>query len=155
MMLFRSGGLLRNWLSLFLEPRHLLALLQLPRYFQDWGKYAELAARDAISWRNSYPCLADALPTSPFDPHYFYQAHWAADRLAQSGPRLHVDIGSSALFVSTASAFTPFVFVDYRPLRAVMNGFQPMGGDITRLPFATRSVSSLSCLHVIEHIGLG
>ena len=49
----------------------------------------------------------------------------------------------------------PFVFVDYRPLRAIMQGFQPIGGDLTRLPFATHSISSLSCLHVIEHIGLG
>ena len=31
----------------------------------------------------------------------------------------------------------------------------PIAGDITRLPFADGSVSSLSCLHVIEHIGLG
>jgi SAM-dependent methyltransferase len=31
----------------------------------------------------------------------------------------------------------------------------PVGGDITRLPFADASLASVSCLHVIEHIGLG
>lgn len=30
-----------------------------------------------------------------------------------------------------------------------------VAADINRLPFADRSVTSLSCLHVIEHIGLG
>ena len=86
MMMFRSGRLLRNWLSLFLEPRHFLALFRLPRYFQDWRKYTQLATRNAISWRNSYPCLADRFPRRPSIPHYFYQAHWAADRLALTDP---------------------------------------------------------------------
>jgi len=30
-----------------------------------------------------------------------------------------------------------------------------MGGSLLTLPFADRSVTSLSCLHAIEHVGLG
>jgi hypothetical protein len=35
------------------------------------------------------------------------------------------------------------------------SGLNCVAADINRLPFADHSVSSLSCLHVIEHIGLG
>jgi SAM-dependent methyltransferase len=53
------------------------------------------------------------------------------------------------------SAITDTVFIDYRPLRAKLSGLQAVGGDVTRLPLRRDSVESLSCLHVIEHIGLG
>jgi SAM-dependent methyltransferase len=36
-----------------------------------------------------------------------------------------------------------------------MSGLLPIAGDITRLPFKDQSQASISCLHVIEHIGLG
>ena len=53
------------------------------------------------------------------------------------------------------SAHVPTIFVDYRPLAARQSGLIPVGGDIVRLPFADASLPSVSCLHVIEHIGLG
>jgi SAM-dependent methyltransferase len=44
---------------------------------------------------------------------------------------------------------------DYRPLAADLPGLRSVGADILALPLAESSVRSLSCLHVIEHIGLG
>ena len=104
---------------------------------------------------DSYPCLTDRVTHTPFDPHYFYQAGWLARRLPQALPELHVDIGSSAMMINVLSAFVETVFVDYRPLPARLQNLYPVAGNIVRLPFADASVSSLSCLHVIEHIGLG
>jgi SAM-dependent methyltransferase len=49
----------------------------------------------------------------------------------------------------------PTVFVDYRPLQVALPGLECVAGDAARLPFRDGSVASLSCLHVIEHIGLG
>src|SRR5262249_21505316 len=34
-------------------------------------------------------------------------------------------------------------------------GLVPVAGDLLALPFRDRSVGSLSCIHVAEHIGLG
>lgn len=42
-----------------------------------------------------------------------------------------------------------------RPLQAGLPGLAPLAGDIQHLQQADASVASLSCLHVIEHIGLG
>lgn len=131
------------------------AFLYLPRYFVDWIRYRRLNGDIRPGILDSYPCLMDRVAHTPFDPHYFYQAGWLARRLPQALPELHVDVGSSAMMINVLSAFTETVFVDYRPLPAYLTNLHPVAGDIARLPFADASVASISCLHVIEHVGLG
>jgi SAM-dependent methyltransferase len=70
-------------------------------------------------------------------------------------PPFHVDIGSSVMMINVLSASAKTIFVDYRPLRVQLSNFLPLGGDIVRLPFRSGAITSLSCLHVIEHVGLG
>lgn len=147
-------GLARRWLSAFIAPRQLLSLVYLPRYIQHWCIYQKRAQKKLI-FGDSYPCLADWLPSTPFDPHCFYQGAWLARCLAVTKPERHVDIGSSVLTVSVLSAHVPTVFVDYRPLKAGISNLQSIAGNIVSLPFATASLQSLSSMHVLEHIGLG
>jgi hypothetical protein len=85
----------------------------------------------------------------------FYQGAWLARKVAAARPLRHVDIGSSVMNMGVLSAFADTTFVDYRPLKAALRGLDCIAGDILNLPFANESVGSLSCLHVIEHIGLG
>jgi SAM-dependent methyltransferase len=92
---------------------------------------------------------------SHFDRHYVYHTAWAARVLAQTRPIRHVDIGSSLYFCSIVSAFIPIRFLDCRPAALKLSGLDPERGDLMSLPLETGSVSSLSCMHVIEHIGLG
>ena len=146
---------LRNWLLAFLVPRPLVGLIHLPRYWRDWLRFRALAAGQSISWRDSYPCLGDWVAESPFDAHYFYQGAWLARRLAEVKPALHLDVGSSVLTLSVASAVTETVFMDYRPLRARIRGLHSVAGDINCLPLRSDSLRSVSSLHVIEHVGLG
>lgn len=148
-------SLTRNWLVVFVDSSRARGVTRLPRYLSDWRKFSQLAGRGAIRWRESYPCLTDWTPQTPFDPHLFFQACWAARKLAESKRQWHVDVGSSVMFVGPISAIVPTVFVDYRPLRASVAGLIPIGGDLVHLPLASDSVESLSCLHVIEHVGLG
>jgi SAM-dependent methyltransferase len=148
--------LLKRWVLAFVAPKPLIGILYLPRFWRDWRRYraaAPPAARPAA--RDFYPCLTDWTASTPFDPHYFYQGAWLARHLAEDRPALHVDVGSSVIMLSVLSAQVPTVFVDYRPLRAFLPGLLCVGGSILALPFADRSVASLSCLHVLEHIGLG
>lgn len=148
-------NLLRRWVTLVIDPRLVLALPGLPRYMLDWITFRRQQGGMPASWRDTFPRLDDRLPKTPFDPHYFYQGNWLARRLALAAPARHVDIGSSVLTIGVLSAHVPTVFVDYRPLAARQSGLIPVGGDIARLPFADASLPSVSCLHVIEHIGLG
>jgi SAM-dependent methyltransferase len=117
--------------------------------------YRRLPDSEGLLLRDSFPCLADWTQYTPFDPHYFYQAVWLARHLAALNPPVHVDIGSSIATIAVTSAYLPTVFVDYRPLKVDVEGFFPVAGSVLSLPFGDGQLSSLSCLHVIEHIGLG
>lgn len=150
----RSTSLASNWLLAFMDPGRLLGLFHLPGYLADWLRFSRLVGPGVVKWRDSYPCLTDRITYTPFDAHYFYQAAWAARKLAD-GSAWHVDVGSSVTLMSVISAMLPTIFVDYRPLKATLPGLTNIAGNILALPFADNSVPSLSCLHVIEHIGLG
>ena len=151
---FRNSAIVR-WGAAFLGPHLFTSLGALPRYFVEWNLYKKRAATQQISFRDSYPCLVDRVVDTPFDPHYFFQAAWLARRVHDVMPPFHVDIGSSVMMINVLSATTKTIFVDYRPLRVHLSNFLPLGGDIVRLPFRTGSITSLSCLHVLEHVGLG
>jgi hypothetical protein len=145
----------KRWIGAVVDWRRVVSLRYLPRFVADWLAFRRQAGSWSVKAADTYPCLADRLPATPFDPHYFYQGNWLARRLADAKPRQHVDIGSSVLTIGVLSAHVPTIFVDYRPLVVRQSGLNCVAADINRLPFADRTVASLSCLHVIEHIGLG
>ncbi len=101
------------------------------------------------------PCLNDNLPHAGFDRHYVYHCAWAARVLASTRPTRHVDISSSIYFISMASAFMEVEFYDYRPPSIELDGLSVGSIDLLSLPFPDRSLLSISCMHVVEHIGLG
>ena len=125
------------------------------RYLSDWSHYSALPGSETLRFADSYPCLFDRTTTTPFDAHYFYQDIWAFKRIQASGTPSHVDVGSRAIFVGMLTAITKVTFIDIRPLAVNLENFYPQAGSILALPFADNSVTSLSCLHVAEHIGLG
>jgi SAM-dependent methyltransferase len=127
----------------------------LVRYARDRRAYRRLPEAEPLRLRDSHPKVADRLPTSPFDPHYFYQDVWAARWVAEARPRRHVDVGSRVDYVGFLTTHTAVTFVDIRPLEAELEGLTAVTGSILGLPFEDRSLESLSCLHVAEHIGLG
>src|SRR5213593_4553084 len=59
------------------------------------------------------------------------------------------------MFVGFLTAILKVVFIDIRPLVANLENLDSRTGTILSLPFTDNSVSSLSCLSVAEHIGLG
>ena len=103
------------------------------------------------------PSLGDAVqPAGIADPHYFYQDTWALRKIAEKRPDVHVDAGSRLDgFGAQATVLTRVVFVDIRVPSCVLPDLMAVSGDLTHLPFRTRAIDSLSCLHVIEHVGLG
>jgi SAM-dependent methyltransferase len=125
------------------------------RYLRDRAAYRRLPGAEPLRWRDSFPKLTDRLPASPFDPHYFHQDTWAARRIAEYRPARHVDVGSRVDLVGFLTALTRVTFVDIRPLAVEIEDLEPVAGSVLALPFADRSLESVSCLHVAEHIGLG
>lgn len=110
--------------------------------------------RFTMQWENRYLCLDDATSTTGFDAHYLFHTAWAARVLANTKPKMHVDISSCLRFVSMVSAFIPVEFYDYRPAQLHLSGLESRKADLMSLPFSDNSVKSISCMHVVEHIGL-
>lgn len=131
------------------------------RRFEFIGEYRrfrtlqEKSARFSLRWQDRYPFLEDKTSTTGFDAHYTYHPAWAARILAEVKPSKHVDISSTLHFCSIVSAFVPVDFYDYRPANLTLSNLASKRGDLMDLPFTDNSVESLSCMHVIEHIGLG
>lgn len=105
--------------------------------------------------KDLYPCLNDDIGETPFDGHYVYHTAWAARVLAKTKPDIHYDFSSLLYFNTLVSAFIPIKFYDYRPANLSLPNLASHHADLLHLPFEDYSLPSLSCMHVIEHIGLG
>jgi len=125
------------------------------RFFGDWRKFNRLSVNNKPFLRDIYPQLWDRTSTTPFDAHYLYQAIWATEKIYSIKSKFHLDIGSQIQFATNISIFQPILYLDFRPVFVEAPGFTSVGGDIKSLPFKSSSFPSISCLHVIEHIGLG
>jgi SAM-dependent methyltransferase len=101
------------------------------------------------------PMLTDRTSYTPVEPIYFLQDTWCARKLAEAKPAQHVDVGSSAKTMALIAQFIPITFVDIRAVDISVPRFDFSNGTVLSLPFADRSVVSLSSLCVLEHIGLG
>lgn len=146
----------RRWIEPVLPLEQMLqGAARYPGYFADMRAYRALPQAERLSLADGYPCLFDRTATTAFDAHYFYQAIWAIERIARCGAAAHVDVGSDHKFVGVLTTHLPVAFVDIRPLLAEVAGLSNVSGSLLALPFADGSVPSLSCLHVVEHIGLG
>jgi len=129
--------------------------LDFAQEFQEFKKLMQDDTRFSMKWEDCWPCLNDKTATTAFDRHYIYHTAWAARVLTDINPVFHVDISSSLYFVAIASAFVPIKFYDYRPVNLSLKNLSAGEANLSALPFANKSIASLSCMHVVEHIGLG
>lgn len=125
-------------------------------YYADLRKYLNLSKQSKLSENIvELPMVNDKTTTTGFDTHYVYQGPWAFEKLLATKPKKHIDVGSQINYMGFFSAVFPTDFVDIRPTKAEFNNFKEVKGSILDLPYRNRSIESLSCLHVVEHIGLG
>jgi hypothetical protein len=127
------------------------------RLKEDIEIYRNLAKdhRFPISESDLFPCLEENTNKTLFDPHYIYHPAWAARIIKKINPEFHVDISSTLNFCTIVSAFVPVHFYDFRPANLVLNNLTSEKADLTDLNFESNSIISISCMHTIEHIGLG
>lgn len=143
--------------------RLLVAIIRLFRTGADFIRYEHQYrtlsklkdSRFIFRHKDKWRCLGDQYASTSFDKHYTYHTAWAARKLAIIRPDRHVDISSLTYFSTLVSAFIPVDFYDYRPAKISLDNFSSSHCDIFSLPFEQDSLASLSCMHVVEHIGLG
>lgn len=111
--------------------------------------------RFEIKFSDFYPQIKDKTIGTNFDRHYVYHTSWAARILEETKHDKHIDISSSLFFSGIVSAFVPIDFYDYRPANLNLSNLNSKPGDLMNLPFQNESVDSISCMHTIEHVGLG
>lgn len=150
------------WLGAFgLNP---LALRHAARgLFVTLREYAVLkkqnrAAGRPFRIRFSMPCLGDRYEASgSARGHYFYQDLMVARRIFERQPGRHVDVGSRVDgFVAHVAAFREIEVFDIRPLRISLPSIVFRQMDLMNVPEDFKACcDSLSCLHAIEHFGLG
>ncbi len=131
----------------------------LPEFFSDYRKFKKSQSQSQVRFplrmSDFFLCLFDKTSDTPFDPHYTYHPAWAARVVARTKPQKHIDIASTLKFCTLVSAFVPVDFYDYRPANLKLSNLESKFGDLQALPFTDNSVESLSCMHTIEHVGLG
>lgn len=124
---------------------------------RDYNLFHKLNAhgRFALNEADFFPCLADQTNETNFDAHYIYHPAWAARIVKQINPQVHIDISSTLHFCSILSAFIQTEFYDFRPANITLDNLTSMHADLTQLHFEKDSIESISCMHTLEHIGLG
>ena len=86
--------------------------------------------------------------------HYFHQDLLVAQKIFANRPNKHVDVGSSISgFVSHVASFMPVEILDIRPTPSTSKNISFTQQDV--MAGLTVRTASLSCLHTLEHFGLG
>ena len=90
--------------------------------------------------------------------HYFHQDLLVARRIHKANPRRHIDVGSRIDgFVAHVASFRNVEVIDIRPMETNAANITFLQVDITEQlqPDFVGICDSLSCLHALEHFGLG
>lgn len=159
--MFKKTLIKLHWLfsSQFgLEPLRLFFSLRgLPRFVNDLITFRK-SYTGPLSWM---PCLHDWYEEGgTTKSEYFWQDLLVARWVFDAEPERHVDIGSRVDgFVAHVASFRNIEVFDVRPISTQIPGVVFKQADLMRsdrLPnLGNGYCDSLSCLHAIEHFGLG
>ena len=139
------------------------SLRGVPRFTADLVAFkrahAKTGAVDDWPLADLYPCFADRHEQSgSARGHYFHQDLLVARRIFTRQPGSHTDVGSRIDgFVAHVASFRALRVLDIRTLTETIPNVTFEQCDLmTDLTPAMRgSCDSLSCLHALEHFGLG
>ena len=145
-----------------IDPRKtLMALRWSLKVRRDRAQLREQAALSEsakdFAWGENYPIFDDLGRTAGLGGHYLYQDVLVAREIYARKPRRHVDLGSSVHgFVSAVASFRDIEVIDVRPMHVDLPGLTFWQLDAVRSsPELLECTDSISCLHALEHFGLG
>jgi hypothetical protein len=137
------------------DLRKLAAFRRYPRYLKERSLFKKLGG----SITKNYPILYDYKDSAGSAMgQYFHQDLLVASFIHKKNPLRHIDIGSRIDgFVAHVAAFRQIEVLDIRPLNKIgHDNIQFIQADLmNERVIASEKTYSLSCLHAIEHFGLG
>jgi SAM-dependent methyltransferase len=128
------------------------------RFVRDRRMFRALPGADEIPWGNELPVLGEWSESSGGLGAYFFQDRLVAKWIKDTAPVRHVDVGSRLDgFVGMLSVFREVEVIDIRPAPYCIPQVTFHQLDLmAELPGEwIQCADSLSCLHTIEHFGLG
>ena len=150
---------IKAYLNFFLFPKRYimkLSFFKYLRFIKHYLKFEKLNDRRFLLSKNVNQVeINDWGNNHSFDNHYVYHTAWASRKLYDEKPKEHIDISSDIRFASLISTFIKTEFYDIRKLKIELSGLNTNIADLMDLPFQSNSIMSISCMHVIEHCGLG
>jgi len=145
-----------------LDPLRAVSTIRgLPWYLRDLRtlKVQAGSAEAEFPLGELHPCLGDRSAESGVaSGHYFHQDLLVARRVFAGNPSIHLDVGSRIDgFVAHVAAFRSIQVIDIRPMTSPIPSIQFIQCDVMRdIPESfVDYCDSLSCLHALEHFGLG
>lgn len=152
-LLLRLYWLLRAQIGI--DPILALRSLQgLPRFVRDYYRF-----RSGYAGRlELLPCLHDWHEEGGATTlEYFWQDLLVARAIFEARPEKHVDIGSRVDgFVAHVASFREIEVFDVRPISTPIPGVKFTRADLMQpVPGMKGYCDSVSCLHALEHFGLG
>lgn len=135
-------------------PRIFRVLIGTPKYIGDLIKFK----KNYHGQLELLPCLTDwNKEGGTAIGEYFWQDLYVARKIHDTKPLKHVDIGSRVDgFVAHVASFRELEVLDIRPISASVPGVMFNQADLMNLNNQLVSYcDSLSCLHALEHFGLG
>lgn len=141
--------------QLHFSPIHIArALLATPGFISDYIGF-RLISKD---WKlRIYPVLLDKEQGSAHLGEYFWQDLFVAKKIISQNPTKHVDVGSRVDgFIAHLACVRKVEVFDIRPLTSEIENVEFTQWDITNPNPALNGIADcVSCLHTLEHIGLG
>ncbi len=134
-------------------------LKNLSWYFKDYKNLKSQLKEDKnFPFGKWYPMLNDKHAESgSASGAYFHQDLLVAQKVYINNPKKHIDIGSSVSgLVAHIASYREIEVFDIRPLSSNIDNIKFIKADFMAIDDHLHNYcDSLSCLHVIEHFGLG
>jgi SAM-dependent methyltransferase len=142
-------------LNLGFDPRRFALLRHYPKYRAQYKQFRKLGGM--ITHKNAILSDFDDLAGSA-SGHYFHQDLLVASFIHAKKPARHIDVGSRIDgFVAHVASFRKIEIMDVRDLNSA--GHQNISfikADLMNRDSTKENITdSVSCLHAIEHFGLG
>lgn len=141
-----------------------LFTIEVKRYKSKWFKddyssFLELSSKNSdFPINDNFPCLNDKYDDSGVAKGaYFHQDLFVAKQIYRNNPTKHVDIGSRIDgFIAHVAVFRKIEIIDIRSLESKNENIIFKSADLMIDDFGmVNYCDSISCLHALEHFGLG
>lgn len=131
----------------------------LPSVIKEYRQFKYLhETPDDFPCRFNYPCPADRYEEGGVaSGHYFHQDLLIAQKIFQRNPIRHLDVGSRIDgFIAHVASFREIEILELRPVtKKVKNIIFQQFDLLEPVGHFETCCDSISCLHALEHVGLG